>query len=367
MINLYFSLEAIILFVLNAVCIAITAWLLKKLPIHSQSETPSRNQTLDGIRGVLALSVVAHHFYITFYWKTNNEWVAPKVAVLNNLGAVSVSLFFLITGYLFLNRIRKTDLNWRNLYLSRVKRIYPLYLFALFFIVILTIYSTNNHDGLLRWLKHWLLFRGGNFADFPSVLTIAGVQWTLRYEWGFYLLLPIIYMLWHRTIIKTWWIWLVVVLGIYTVRKTEISFYYLFLLALPSVFWQKQITQLIQKFPKITHIFMYLLLLLTLFFTQAYTLIQMVGCAIIFTGIASGYSYGGILTHKGMKILGDISFSIYLLHGLVLYFAFTIFGIYDFSHANIYTYTIFMPLIYILTIILSLITYRWIERPLMKK
>ena len=69
---------------------------------------------MDGLRGILALSVLVHHFYITYFWKTTGLWKRPESDLLNNFGAIAVSFFFLITGYLFISKIQKEKLIGNN-------------------------------------------------------------------------------------------------------------------------------------------------------------------------------------------------------------------------------------------------------------
>jgi peptidoglycan/LPS O-acetylase OafA/YrhL len=164
------------------------------------SEIISRNSNLDALRGILASLVVAHHFYITYSWKNTGLWVKPESELLNNLGAIPVSIFFMITGYLFFNKIISSqNLNFISLYKSRIKRIVPLYYFLTFIVFMITIWNISNSSvnisQILVWLINWLTFRGTDLVNFESTKILAGAQWTLMYEWGFYFLLPAIYLI----------------------------------------------------------------------------------------------------------------------------------------------------------------------------
>lgn len=165
-------------------CIFIASMVLKIIPDRALTSFDSirRNSPLDGLRGILALSVLAHHYFITYVWKTTGNWVKPEFEILNNLGALPVSLFFLITGYLFLNKIKTPELDWKKLYLSRFKRIMPLYYAVCLVIFLITLTSLQSDVSLKelgKWAYYWLTFRGGPLADFPSTKIIAGVNWTL--------------------------------------------------------------------------------------------------------------------------------------------------------------------------------------------
>lgn len=131
--------------------------------------------------------------------------------------------------------------------------------------------------------------------------------------------------------------------------------------------WQKQWQNLLHAFPKSITIYMWLIYPISLFFTVSSSALQIIMTTLAFGCIVHGFDYSGILRHQGLKILGDISYSIYLLHGIVLYFLFKIFAIYNFQEGNIYHFIAYQPLVAFLTICLSLLTYHYIERPFIKK
>ena len=101
-----FQNEAMLLLALLCLTVTSLAFIFTKVSILPDSDS-NRTSTVDGLRGILALSVMAHHFYITYIWKTAGDWEKPESIVIDNFGAVAVSLFFLITGYLFISKIRK--------------------------------------------------------------------------------------------------------------------------------------------------------------------------------------------------------------------------------------------------------------------
>lgn len=362
----YFSLQAFVLTALLVIGLLLASLALKRLDILPQA-VRQRQSPLDGLRGILASAVVAHHFFITYGWKTAGGWVAPENLLLNNLGAVPVSLFFLITGFLFLGKIEQGGIGWPKLYLSRLKRIMPLYLFVLLVVVALTLHarplSADRLPEFYRWLKYWLLFRGGAFDGFPSHLVTAGVTWTLLYEWCFYFSLPLLYLCRHRSVARPLWVWLVLAAGWYAWRHTEVRFYLLFVLALPAVWLGGSVRRLMQRYARAVDVLMLVLPVVVLLFTKAYSVPQMLLLAVPFAFLANGYSYFGLLHHDGLRKLGEISFSIYLVHGLLLFATFTLLPLYDFSRAAPYGYLPYFLPLFALTVLCSLGTYWFVERP----
>lgn len=83
----------------------------------------------DGLRGYLALFVMAHHFIIWFrVARTGEPWAEPTVAAFNSFGTGGVALFFMTTGLVFYPRVltgfRKTA--WFAVLTTRTFRIVPL-------------------------------------------------------------------------------------------------------------------------------------------------------------------------------------------------------------------------------------------------
>ena len=144
--------------------------------------------TLDGLRGFLAFSVFIHHFVITYYWKVDGVWRRPESDIYQNFGKVGVVLFFMITGFLFIDRlISKKKVNWFLLFKSRLFRIQPLYFFALIIVLILSLKNTNFQIGdwqsFFKDIVLWLLFYGRSINEFAdSKRIIASVDWTLKYQ-----------------------------------------------------------------------------------------------------------------------------------------------------------------------------------------
>lgn len=360
-----------VLLPLFILCIIITVKVLNKIPTTQLNAFDSlyRHSPLDGLRGLLASMVFLHHFYITYTWKTTGNWIRPEGNLMNNTGAVSVSLFFLITGYLFLNMLQKPTMDWKKLYLSRIKRIMPLYyLVSLIIIVItlITIDTTYTTQELIKWLIHWLTFRGDDLAGFPTATMIAAVNWTLIYEWGFYLALPAIYAITRKKIPSKLVLVVTVLLCIWVSKHTNNSLYLLFAVSYGAIHFKQPIQRLIQHRITLLNILLPLLLIVILCFTKAYTFPQKLLLGILFSFIVNGYSFFNILNNRSLKLLGDTSYSIYLLHGLVLYIAFTLLPGFDFTQSRLHYFLTF-PVIFVIVIAISFLSYLYIERPFLSK
>lgn len=366
----FFQIDALYLLLLLITCIGLTAFLLNKVQFLP-TEVIRRSSPIDGIRGILALSVLAHHFYITYVWKTAGEWKKPEFVLIDNFGGTAVSIFFLITGYLFINKMMKVDISWKQVYLSRVKRIYPLYIVAFIFILAVTVSNVSigsaNIGAFLKWISDWLLFKGGSFEGFESGLIIAGVAWTLAYEWKFYFSLPIIYCIYHKKIPLALSFVILAALLFYIFKEKSHHYYALFILSIPAIKFKDQFKNFMQESPKATNAIVIGLSVFSLFFTEPYTFSQMIPLAIIFAFIANGYTFFNVLNNNGLRILGEVSYSIYLIHGAVLYLFFSMLNVIDFKTASLYSYYLSFPVVFSVVVLLSMVTYKVIESPFLRK
>ncbi|MCG2573601.1 acyltransferase [Acinetobacter sp. ME22] len=365
------SLYELYIIPILVICIYSASALLAKIPPKycKNFDSLSRNSPLDSLRGILALSVLSHHFYITYIWKVTGKWSSPNNNILDNLGAIPVSFFFLITGYLFINKIKKNNINWKSLYISRIRRILPLYLFVSSIVILITLISISPQPSLkhiLEWISGWLIFRGGSLEDFKSSLIIASVNWSLLYEWGFYFSLPIIHLIFNKKMNFTWLTLFTTLLFIIIFIKTNKFLYCLFIFSYFSIISKNIIKEILEKYMKYISILIITLLIYCFTSTKAYSINQQVIISIIFIFITNSNNSFKILQSRGVKILGDISYSIYLLHGLILYINFTILNYFNFKSEIIYYYLVF-PVIFTLTILVSLLSYKYIELPFLKR
>lgn len=91
------------------VCMALLL-LLAATPALRLADTPpsgghKRLRSLDGLRGFLALAVVFSHGAVYQRYLVDGVWQAPPSPFYAFLGPFGVSLFFMITGFLFWSQI----------------------------------------------------------------------------------------------------------------------------------------------------------------------------------------------------------------------------------------------------------------------
>ena len=157
--------------------------------VEAPSSTPL--EFVQALRGIAALLVVLWHASI--YLGPYGTGIGG--ALFGSGGSMGVDLFFLISGFIMVHTTRTSDGSWGDVAafaIKRISRIWPVWIVALAFCVLVKVDAgTFLADPVKRsWLLHSLLFvpapgAPGDIAPtygFP----VLGVGWTLNYEMYFY-------------------------------------------------------------------------------------------------------------------------------------------------------------------------------------
>lgn len=331
----------------------------------SVDKCSSRNAKVDGFRGILASMVVLFHYSATYNIEKTGMWLPYDIHIIKNMGSVAVSIFFMISGYLFYSVISKRDICWKRFYLSRLLRIYPLYIIVIPIIAI-TAYSMGggtNYDYLIRYFE----FRWGPLFGYDGAYIInSGVQWTLLYEVLFYATLPAIWSLKHRT--ATIWLTVSIVFAYvahYLYRAGEINpnLFLLFIMGGICRFIVSKenriISSFIMLFPAL------LLLVLACLYADPYSYIQMISLFFFFFLILVSRNKVRILSNKYSLVMGDVSYGIYMIHGVVIFLIFRT-GLINTKVMSAWVYFSLFPLVMLAVTFLASYSLIYIERPSMK-
>lgn len=300
-----------------------------------------RTSTIDGLRGFLATGVFFHHAAIYYLYLLTGSWQLPPSFFYTQLGQSGVSLFFMITGYLFWGKAIRARgrLAWKELYLGRIFRIAPLYFLAILLMLFVVFRQTHftllqPPFTLIRQLAPLLLFGFKNPAPiintYPNPgLLLAGVTWTLHYEWLFYLiLLPVsaFFARLHRG--HLWFSLTALIISFAAITHMHSPSWIAatdFFAGMASASVQQHKTFLDKRWSDAAKSVMAIALLTLLFsrFDTAYTAVPVLLLGTIFFLITSGCTLFGLLQTRAARRLGEISYGIYILQGLVLYAIFS--------------------------------------------
>ena len=335
-------------------------------------------EAIEGLRGYLAIFVFIHHSILYFYYLHYQNWNISGPKLFNHFGEISVVLFFMITGFLFSSKLINQNLktNWIELFTSRILRVYPAFIFLSFFQIVLIFFIGNFtiHEPTITILKEIIIWLGFSIIDYLPIngfkdtnLITANVLWTIRYEWVFYFSLPILSLIISKYIPKIGVLLVSSIMMIIIAKYIHLQpvFIYAFgggiLTAL--IINNKYITEFTKKSIS-SFVILGCILSVVLLFDTAYGVIPISMLFIAFVGIASGNNLFGILTSKTSKHLGQLSYSIYLLHGIVLYFTFmVIIKSNTASSLTLLNHWLIIAVCSVFVILVSFVCFKWIEAP----
>lgn len=361
----------------------LTAHFLTKL-IGAPTEM-NRQSSLDGLRGILALAVFICHTTAWHHYFNTGSFSLPDIGIFRQFAKSSVFMFFMITGFLFMSKLindREKGVDWVKLFVSRIFRIAPLY-FTVVCIMFFLVLIESNFKIQVTWSELLIdIFRWLTFTVFgepivnnydKTLLITSHVQWTLVYEWLFYLSLPLLALM-----LKIRVPWILIVASIALVLLFIFNMHNLFF---PAAFLAGIFTAIIFRFGQIK-----LYLVHPAFSVIAVALVLWQGLnypeisyqqpskvsafclSVAFVIIACGNNLFGILTTRTARYLGEISFGVYLLHGIVMFTVFTyIFGFEQVRTMSSIQYWLLVSLITVLLIVAATLTYRLIEAPAMRR
>ena len=332
---------------------------------------------IDGLRGYLALFVFIHHFFVWRHFLQTGGWYSPKGNFYANMGQGSVAVFFMITAVLFYPKItrRLSDVEWIAHFISRIFRLTPLLWLATAIVAAVIFAShglrlpTGFASEIIALLK-WLFFVGTPdlFGQPDSERIIASVTWSLTYEWGFYVFLPAFsYFLYafRKRISPLPILFCAIIFFEWAIIRHYVGpqYYILFavgLLVAESIRNAKVVALL--RTPWASAVGIAALLAEAFLFPTALGAWQPVLLGIFFAPAAAGNSYFGAISRTGSIVLGEISYGIYLLHGIVLYVAMNVL-LSPAALPNGPLPLYLLPVLAILVIALALVAYRTVEAP----
>ena len=175
---------------------------------------------LDGIRGIAALMIMFFHFFQNLQTQNSSYFLIKKLSI---FGQTGVSLFFVLSGFLItriLVNSKRGNNYFKNFYLKRIFRIFPLYyLFLIIFYFLAPFIFNQSITPFKEQLYYWIYLQ--NFAiTFGWKNSGPSQFWSLAVEEHFYLFWPVlVYYLREK--------WLKVAIYLIIVLSLIIRFYFL--------------------------------------------------------------------------------------------------------------------------------------------
>lgn len=338
------------------------------------------HQSLDGLRGLAAVAVYIHHGAIWYGLNHTGRWTLPPSNLYIQLGQGGVTLFFLITGFLFWEKIREDrPVDWLRLYVSRAFRLLPLFCLSLALILLFAGVATGFARPLLPH-GHYAGALADTLAMFPHGVPAffgapdlyfynAGVTWSLCYELFFYACLPALFLLKSRrqspvrllvlaaVLVPLWRFFLYCHLAWLFLRIFFIGVICREAVGADSLGWLRRI--LSGRTGGLLALTM--LALIVHGHGSAFDERAELLYGGVFLIAATGNDLFGLLTATAARKLGEIAYGIYLLQGFVLYLAFRHVRLSPAVHWGLATLAL------LALIAVASVTYHAIEAPCLRR
>jgi len=337
----------------------------------------NRIYLLDLARGIAAISVVIFHYKIFYYYNISSEKYVLEnqpfygyIKLVYQSGWIAVQFFFLLSGFIFfklyLHKIYKKKINFYNFLILRISRLYPLHLVTL--ILVLLIYlALDSYDFInpIRGdLKHFIynlfLIQEWGISSFPSFNVPS---WSISVEILMYIIF--FYIALKQNIF--FYTILVIIISIILFFKFKFIGYggYCFFVGGLSF----MVTDKLKLSNQIKIMFFCLIIFLSIMFLINFNISsitnKIISLTIFFPSIINLlYLINNRYPQLGGKvsILGDISYSIYLIHFPIILIILFLLNILD-LRINFDKSAVFLTYLNI-TFLISFCSYKFLEIPL---
>ena len=382
-------------FVLMALFIAEGAVLSKVVPLQrrliKEDQQGLRVMTLDGLRGVLALSVFLHHAVLYYFQAQTGAWIALPSNFYAQMGVLPVSLFFFITGYLFWTKLmRRHSIAFVPFLRDRLARLGGAYWVAclVFFLLIAASSGFHRHVSLATIVLQvvaWFSFLGAghDMNGIAGSRFWMGQVWTLRLEWMFYLSLP--FLGWFARKRSRLFLLLGLAAAV-AVTVSRVTFH-----GAPNFIWKTvgnyaqylagtfSAGMLVAILPvsdrvrgwanshAATLLSALLLGVTALVVPAKYGWLESAMLVVPFACVCLGNSWFGLLVSSPVCSLGRVSYSFYLLHGFALHVGLMLLRHFvAFDALTPIAYWAFVAVCGVVAVLASYASYQWLEHPFLR-
>lgn len=336
--------------------------------------------SLTSLRFFFALAVFFSHLTFVETDLQWYNWLKNKVFFEGYLG---VGFFFILSGFVlalnYQNKINKPhEFSLKNFYINRVARIYPLHVLT-FFMMIPFVFLQDLWNPLAAGLNLFLLQA---YVPIQEIFfSVNNPSWSISTEFFFYILFPFFVMMLYKykftRFIPLIAIPIIIISAPYVDIDFEKGIYYInplvrsldFLLGIILYNEYRRFSYVLKNVNFTVGSFIevgaFLVLLLFFIFHEdvnrvfRYGIYYWLPMALIIVSFSIEKGFvSKILNHKILIYLGEISFSFYMIHMIVIKYGNLWFpDLNDFVKIGLY---------FVVAIVLSILTFEYFEKPINK-
>lgn len=371
--------------------------------LHMSTHSKIHFPNLDALRFFAFLFVFISHCAV-FITLNNVEWFSSIKHTYLIHGDLGVNFFFVLSGFLitfllFTEKKVSAQISLKHFYIRRILRIWPLYFIILilgFLILPNPLFDVSKLLSSISLIAPyaeapWYVFLLANIhlAYFTASSVVLAVLWSISIEEQFYLLWPLAVKKIGQKAIPLFLI--AVIIATYVFRYIHVDEYSIVKYHTFSVFsdlaigclagyytfFSNKFKKLFTNLPRLIIALIYIILFVfiptrNLLHNDFIKALEPVIFSLLFAGIIleqiySEQSLFKVGKSKALTWLGKISYGLYCYHIIAMVIVFTIIAkINLIAELTIYSFVLTSILSLILTILIASLSYRFIEKPLLR-
>lgn len=356
---------------------SVLRWLRQHFEVRQNSKfhIPS----MEGMRGFAMLLIFwAHYFGLSQPWLLQDSRTSAVGGFFSGVASAAVSLFFLISGYAIYGALIRKPFSMGGFLFRRLQRIYPPFATVLAIYLVLSFMFPEKSKlpadpvASTVYVVQNLLLLPGIFQINP----IISVAWTLSYELFFYISAPILVTLLR---LQTWesvhrvflFLLLTAMVFAYSIAyrgPVDLAMF------LSGMILYETITRKPNRWVEVGGTLALVVGLMLAYLIEPRHIASIPRTAVVFVAFYivcfSGFSNNGLISRvfawTPLRWLGNMSYSYYLLHGLMLQGMFYLMRIVAPPPAaaeGITLFWLFLPVALVITITGSALLYLGVEKP----
>lgn len=336
-----------------------------------------KTKWLDGLRGAAAALVALTHAPLVII----NLHLTPQVfyfsqsalSLFKFFGIIGVQIFFCITGALFTNKVLlASDVDWTSYFRKRLLRLTPAYVAA----ATLALVVAALH------MRFNTLKVGDALSELPNIFTfgltplptidgfdfgrLLGVNWSLAYEWRYYVILPFVFLMIQRFRVLPCAL-VIIAFAIGDLYLTGNSSWVYFVSgAISAPLMYREVSGENKFYGFVLTMAVVIVYIFSWSRFPAFGLERWVLMTLLFMSIT--ISKPNILTLRPFVAMGTVSYSFYLLHAMTVFIVFKACHkfVRDVTLLSFWSFTILVCLALAAAASLATISYLKVERPFMR-